>query len=147
MIFCPISFMSAKGTSTGNSSFPAPKCGQSKPHAMCVMFEAWHGFRSISCASVRRAGFEPAHPCGHQSLSLACLPFQHLRIWRSESDSNAQAHCCAASLAGRCLTIRQSLHGIGKRIRTFNCRVRADRVAVTLSRYAIPAGIEPALAP
>ena len=32
------------------------------------------------------------------------LPLHHLRVWRSESGSNAQAHCCAASLAGRCLT-------------------------------------------
>ena len=42
-------------------------------------------------------------------LRQGCLPLHHLHIWRSESDSNAQAHFCAASLAGRCLTIRQSL--------------------------------------
>lgn len=33
-----------------------------------------------------------------------CLPFQHLCMWRSESGSNAQTHCCVASLAGRSLT-------------------------------------------
>ena len=54
-------------------------------------FLTWYVFRSITCASVRRAGVEPARLFRHQSLSLACLPFHHLRVWRSESDSNAQA--------------------------------------------------------
>ena len=60
---------------------------------------------------VHRARLELASPDGHQFLKLACLPFHHLCIiWRSESDSNTHASFNAASLAGRCLTIRLSLH-------------------------------------
>ena len=70
-------------------------------------FLARYVFRSITCACSARRGIRTPRT---RSLKPVCLPFHHLRVWRSESDSNAQARCCAASLAGRCLTIRQSLH-------------------------------------
>ena len=69
-------------------------------------FLARYVFRSITCACSARRGIRTPRT---RSLKPVCLPFHHPRVWRSESDSNAQARCRAASLAGRCLTFRQPL--------------------------------------
>ena len=37
---------------------------------------------------VPKAGLEPARSCDRQILSLLCLPFHHLGIWRRVRDSN-----------------------------------------------------------
>ena len=39
------------------------------------------------------AGFEPARPCGHQLLRLACLPFHHPGQAASPSVAVCFRHC------------------------------------------------------
>ena len=66
-----------------------------------------------------QSGARTRMPVGHQFLKLACLPFQHLCMWRSESGSRREAS------------------PRGKRSNTFLCRLLSGEVPYQLGYHSM----------